>query len=63
MNFKPGDRVSVIGYAIPLIVESVDGDDVVVQEYDHKKKKHVARTYKAATLHPTPKRKSIIFRL
>lgn len=60
MDFKPGDRVSVKGFVMPLVVESIDGDDVTVLEYDIKKKKHVKKVYKAATLHPTPKRKGPI---
>jgi hypothetical protein len=59
MNFNPGDHVSFRGYAIPMTVESVNGDDVTVLEYDVKRKTMRRQIYKAATLQPTPRRKAI----
>jgi hypothetical protein len=61
MAFNPGDKVSVIGFAAPMTVESVAGDDVTVLEYDVKRKAMRRRTYKAATLRPTPKRRALRF--
>ena len=55
MTFKLGDRVSVIGYADPKTVESSNGDDVTVFEYDPKKNLLCRQTYKAAMLQLAPK--------
>ena len=59
MTFKLGDRVSIIGDADPKTVESTNGDDVAVLEYDPER--HVLRrqTYKAALLQLAPRRRAI----
>ncbi|THD79220.1 MAG: hypothetical protein E7812_09050 [Phenylobacterium sp.] len=60
MTFNPGDQVSVKGFAIPMTVQSVNGDDVTVLEYDPKRKMTRERTCKAATLQPAPRRRGAI---
>jgi hypothetical protein len=59
MAFKLGDRVSVIGCADPKTVESANGDDVAVLEYDPERNLLCRRTYKAAMLQFAPKRRAI----
>jgi len=59
MSFNMGDRVSIKGYAIPMTVETVFGDDVTVLEYDPKRNVLRRQTYKAAALQLAPKRRAI----
>jgi hypothetical protein len=58
MIFNPGDLVSIRGYAVPMPVESINGDDVTVREYNPKQKNWRRQTYKAAVLQLTPKRRA-----
>jgi hypothetical protein len=59
MTFKLGDRVSVMGHADPKTVESTNGDDVTVFEYDPKRNLLCRQTYKAAALQLAPKRRAV----
>jgi hypothetical protein len=59
VSFSPGDRVSVRGFATPMTVESVSGDDVTVLEFDPRRRTMRKATYKAAVLQPTPQRRAI----
>jgi len=49
MDFKPGDRVSLINSGLPMAVEVVRGDDVMVVRHDPKGRT-IRETYKAAVL-------------
>jgi hypothetical protein len=59
MSFQVGQFVSLIGMAVPLAVVSIKGDDVTVREWDVGAKGWRHRTYKAATLRPTPPRRPL----
>lgn len=60
MDFKPGDVVALRGFSVPMTVESVSGDEVLVQEWDLRKKTWRSVTYKAGALQPAPRRRPII---
>lgn len=58
MSFQPGERVALIGYAIPMTVERVervDGDDVYVVRFDAKGKT-IRESFKSGALQPAPRR-------
>jgi hypothetical protein len=61
MDFQPGQRVSLIGYGIPMTIESVEGDNVTATRYDAKGKR-ISEVYKAAALKPFQPPKPITFR-
>lgn len=55
VTFKPGDRVSIKGVAIPKTVMDINGDDVGVLEYDAAQNIMRRQTYKAHTLQLAPR--------
>jgi hypothetical protein len=55
VTFKPGDRVSIKGFAVPKTVMDINGDSVAVLEYDPAQNIVRRQTYKADMLQLAPR--------
>lgn len=62
MSFQPGDRVSLVTSSLPMVVESITGDDVTCVRQDGRGKTH-RETFKLATLKKFTPRGPITFQL